>query len=169
MVNKFENCLAALLLSICCCSSVVFALPFNDDMVDVQIRPGSSVRAKAAGSVPLGTTEHRLEKKEDAFALVNPLKGNKNSAANGERLFGVHCSSCHGDISKSPYQPGPVAAKFMAPPDITLPFYKEKPDGYIYGTIHFGGLAMMPAVGFKLSPTETWDIINYIRGIQDSK
>ena len=145
------------------------ALPFNDDMVSVQMRAGSIMRPKALGSVAKGTAVNHLEKKEDALSLVNPIKDDPISSANGRRLFMVNCSPCHGDIAQKPYKPGAVAAKFMAPPDITSDFYKQKEDGYLYGTIHFGGLAMMPPLGWKLSPTEHWDIINYIRKLQNTK
>lgn len=68
------------------------------------------------------------------------------------------------------YAPGPVAMKFAAPPDITQePYRTGRSDGNIYGIIHFGGMAVMPALGWKLSPTEHWDIINYVRHVQATK
>ncbi|RMG39547.1 MAG: hypothetical protein D6719_13070 [Candidatus Dadabacteria bacterium] len=145
------------------------ALPFNDDMVDSQLRTGSIMRPKAADSVPLGSLAFRIEKKEDAFDLINPQKRDAASVARGKRLFAVNCFPCHGNIEAKEYKGGPVSAKFMVPPDISGAYYKNKSDGYIFGTIRFGGLAVMPALGWKLSQSETWDIVNYIRSVQDSK
>jgi len=54
----------------------------------------------------------------------------------------------------------------MSPPDLINDYYRQKSDGYLYGTIHFGGLAVMPGLGWKLSPEEHWDIINFIRQVQ---
>ena len=36
------------------------------------------------------------------------------------------------------------------------------PEGYIFGTVSFGG-ALMPAYGNDLSPSEIWDVVNYVR------
>lgn len=145
------------------------ALPFNDDMVDIQMRTGQIMKPSPENSVPKGSLNYRVEDKAGAEALNNPIKGEKFSVKNGKRLFRVNCYPCHGNIESPEYKPGPVASKFVSPPDITDKYYKAKSDGYIYGVIHFGGLAVMPPVGWKLSPTEHWDIINYIRSVQDSK
>ena len=145
------------------------ALPFNDDMVDIQPRTGAIMKPKAANSVAKGSLAYRVENKQEAEKLTNPLKGDKFSAKSGKRLFRVNCYPCHGDIESPSYKPGPVAAKFMPPPDITNEYYEGKSDGYIYGVIHFGGLAVMPALGWKMSPTEHWDIINYLRSVQKAK
>jgi mono/diheme cytochrome c family protein len=152
--------------------AIASALPFNDDMVNTQLKTGQVMRGPVKGTLPRGMLAYHLENKKDAENLQNPLKGDALSTANGERLFRVNCFPCHGNISASgQYTPGPVAqpGKFMAPPDITSQVYKDKSDGYIYGTIHFGGLAMMPAYGWKLSPTEHWDIFNYVRKVQATK
>ena len=36
------------------------------------------------------------------------------------------------------------------------------PEGYIFGTVTFGG-AFMPSYGNDLSPSEIWDVVNYVR------
>ena len=151
-------------LAALCVGGEAAALPFNDDMVDVQKRTGVMMRQKAPGSVAVGASQYHLASKSDAENLVNPLKDNDASVESGKRLWGVNCLPCHGDISKKPYVPGYVAGKLpLIPPDPTGEMYKTKSDGFFYGTIHFGGAALMPALGWKLSPTEHWDIVNYIR------
>jgi S-disulfanyl-L-cysteine oxidoreductase SoxD len=35
-------------------------------------------------------------------------------------------------------------------------------EGYIFGTVSFGG-ALMPSYGDDLSPSEIWDVVNYVR------
>ena len=143
------------------------ALPFNDDMVDVQKRTGVMMRQKAPGTVPLGMSEYHVATKADAEKMTNPIKADDRSVDNGKRLFSVNCTPCHGDISKKPWAPGYVAAKLpLIPPDPTTDAYKARSDGFFYGTIHFGGAALMPALGWKLSPTEHWDVVNYIRSEQ---
>ncbi len=154
------------------------ALPFNDDMVHSKnskgghnyYATGELMRQKPEGSVATGSMEYSVKDKEEAGTLNTPQKANKQSVFIGKRLFQVNCSPCHGNIEKAGYQMGPVATKFVAPPDITQePYISERSDGYLYGVIHFGGMAVMPALGWKLSPTEHWDIINYVRHVQKTK
>ena len=145
------------------------ALPFNDDMVDVQKRTGTIMRQKAPGSVAVGMSAYHVASREEAEKMTNPLKGDSTSTANGKRLFAVNCLPCHGDISKKPYQPGNVGQKTLqTPPDLTSDTYKTRTDGSIYATIHFG-IRLMPGHGWKLSPTEHWDIVNYVRSQQGVK
>jgi|694.fasta_scaffold02343_18 mono/diheme cytochrome c family protein len=142
------------------------ALPFNDDMVDVQKRTGVIMREKAPGTVALGMSDYYVASREDAEKLVNPLHGDPTSTANGKRLFTVNCQPCHGDISTKPYAPGPVGLKALqTPPDLTSDVYKTRTEGSIYATIHFG-IRLMPGHGWKLSPTEHWDIVNYVKSQQ---
>ncbi len=143
------------------------ALPFNDDMVDVQKRTGVMMRQKAPGSVAVGMSDYYVATKAEAENLTNPVEADERSIDNGKRLFAVNCTPCHGDISKKPWAPGYVAAKLpLVPPDPTTDAYKARSDGFFYGTIHFGGAALMPALGWKISPNEHWDIVNYIRSQQ---
>lgn len=144
-----------------------YSLPFNDDLHHSQkYRPGAMARMKPAGSVPIGSLKHRIENKAEAMALVNPQKGDKLSIFNGKRLYSVNCAPCHG--ANADGNSGPVAqpGKFTPPPNLLADLYKQKPDGYFYGTIEFGGLVVMPPYGWKLSATEKWDIVNYIRKLQ---
>ena len=144
----------------------LFALPFNRDLVDVQIKTGAVMRPKDAESVPMGSLEHRVDTKEVALAMKNPFAGDKHSVVRGKRLFRVNCYPCHGDISKKPYVIGPVAQKapmMAAAPNLSDPAIRNKPDGHFYGFIHLGGMAIMPRYGWKLSPHEHWDIVSYIK------
>lgn len=147
------------------------ALPFNDDMVNINkySRTGVMMRPKPMNSVALGSVATRLTSKEEAESLVNPLKGDAESTARGKRLWAVNCLPCHGDISKIPYQPGYVAAKLpLMPPDPTSDAYKGRTDGFFYGVVHLGAQGIMPVLGWKFSDTEHWDITNYIRAMQNS-
>jgi mono/diheme cytochrome c family protein len=149
--------------------SEAMALPFNDDMVNVQKRTGTIMRQKAPGTVAIGMSEYYVPSREEAEKMTNPVKADATSLANGKRLFAVNCLPCHGDISKKPYAPGAVGKKTLqTPPDLTLDTYKTRTDGSIFATIHFG-IRLMPGHGWKLSPTDHWDIVNYIRNQQGIK
>jgi mono/diheme cytochrome c family protein len=163
----------ALSLATLMASSPVLALPFNSDMVNNQLRAGAIMRPLPEGSVAVGSLPGHLGNRDEALALTNPLKSDKVSPLSGERLFAANCFPCHGDITQKTWQPGPVGQKINAlvagkPPDLTSAYYKAQPDGTFYAAMHFG-FGLMPNVGWKLSPTEHWDIINYIRQVQASK
>lgn len=155
------------------------ALPFNDDMVAVQKRTGTIMRQKAPGTVAIGMSDYYVASREEAEKLTNPVKADAASIGKGKRLFAVNCLPCHGDISKKPYAPGAVGAKALqTPPDLTSVTYQPpiaggdstqgRTDGSIFATIHFG-IRLMPGHGWKISPTDHWDIVNYIRNQQGIK
>jgi mono/diheme cytochrome c family protein len=167
-VGKLKAALVLSLASLVAVSEAI-ALPFNDDMVNVQKRTGTIMRQKAPGTVAIGMSDYYVASREDAEKMINPVKADAASIANGKRLFAVNCLPCHGDISKKPYAPGAVGKKTLqTPPDLTLDTYKTRTDGSIFATIHFG-IRLMPGHGWKLSPTDHWDIVNYIRNQQGIK
>jgi mono/diheme cytochrome c family protein len=159
-------------------ATAAIALPFSDDMVDVQKRTGAMMRQKAPGSVAVGATDYQmLIDKADiegvqklAGTLENPRASAPGSLENGKRLFATNCQPCHGDISKQPWQPGVVGqiavkgAPENAVPNLTEAAMKRSA-GSIYTTIHLG-VRRMPGHGWKLSPTEKWDIVTYVQNYQ---
>lgn len=116
------------------------------------------------GSVPRGKRDRPLAPEEAAKVLRNPVVATKVSLENGSRLYVVYCALCHGMDGKGG---GPVAAKFVPPPDVTASFFRARTDGFLYETIRRGG-PLMPAQGDALSPEERWDIVNYLRSIQEA-
>ena len=60
---------------------------------------------------------------------------------------------------------GPVGPMVGAA-NLLRPLYQEKTDARIYGVI-FYGLRAMPKQGYKLSPEEAWDTVNYLRKLQE--
>lgn len=186
ILRKLTSCLPIILL-LPLVSLVVFALnaealPFNKDMFKSQnVRTGDMVRPVPPESVPIGGLVDRLETEADAQALSNPVKADELSLAAGKRLFEVNCSTCHGYYNDGVHKASPIGELdpntklpkklLLPPPDLSgktpgSETYRTRSDGFFYGTIHFGGAAFMPRMGFKLSSQETWDIVNYIRSIQ---
>ena len=157
----------------------VMALPFNGDMVHsknnttgehMYYSTGQLMREKAQDSVAVGEAGIHPESPDAAEKLSNPVKADEKSQMFGKRLFQINCSPCHGNIELNPYTPGPVASKLgKIPPDLSQePRLLGVTDGYIYGVIDYGR-GIMAAVGWKLSPTEHWDLINYVRHVQSLK
>ena len=149
----------------------LLALPFNDDMVDTPVlRPGISYREPVAGTVPRGSLSRRAPSTVEAAELTNPKSTrDKFSVSHGKRLFEVNCSPCHGVYDSAGKNiPSEIATTKMlkAAPDLNTDYYRERPDGHYFSVVHFG-FGLMPAVGWKLSKDETWDIVTYIRSLQN--
>jgi mono/diheme cytochrome c family protein len=103
-----------------------------------------------------------MDRIEAGEKLQNPVDRTATSVENGKRLFQIYCALCHGPDAKGA---GPVASKFVPPPDLTLEIFRQRTDGFLYATIRDGG-ALMPGQREALSPRERWDIVNYLRDVQ---
>lgn len=164
------------ILVLCAVPVQVYALPFNDDMVDSQIKTGQVMRPKVDGTVALGSLEDFSESKEAATQFENPRSEDFLSITNGRRLYEANCYACHGNVAPrlEEYKPGPVLQFGMPAPNLGHEIYHRaenpslgKTDGYFFATVRYGGLAIMPALGYKLSANEIWDVINYVRSVQE--
>ncbi len=101
--------------------------------------------------------------------LVNPRPATLVSLKNGEKLFNVNCTACHGPTGGGD---GPIAAP-NGPIAGVLPIGPGSPlgfslapgltDGHIYSTISLGR-ARMPNYR-RISPDGRWDVVNYIRDL----
>lgn len=94
--------------------------------------------------------------------LTNPVAKTKQSLENGKLLFAIFCAQCHGPNGKGM---GLVSTKFIPAPDLTLPLFQQRTDGFIYGQIRSGG-PLMPPHGEVLSATERWELVNFVRSLQ---
>lgn len=126
------------------------------------LKPQERPLEPPVGSVPQADWERAINREEAARVLRNPVPPTPASLENGKRLYGIYCTLCHGENGKGG---GPVAVKFVPPPDITTSFFRQRSDGFIYATIRTGG-PLMPAQGEALSAKERWDIVNYLRSLQ---
>jgi len=143
--------------------SLAYGWPWSRDMKDQpSIKPQEAPRRPPANTVSRDGFEPPMSREEAGQRLKNPVKATTASLANGKKLYEIYCAICHGANGKGM---GPVASKFIPPPDLTLPVFRERTDGFLYGTIRNGG-ALMPPYGEVLSPRERWDIVNYLRSLQ---
>lgn len=103
----------------------------------------------------------------DAAAKVkNPVAASKDNLEAGKALFLKHCKSCHGVKGKGD---GPKAANLEVEcGDFTSDSFQKETDGAVfYKTTE--GRDPMPTFKNKLSDTDRWTIINYIRTFASSK
>jgi S-disulfanyl-L-cysteine oxidoreductase SoxD len=151
---------AALLLLV---SEAGFGWPWSTDMYwQPAVRTFSApVPEPPEGTLAVGA-EPALSRDEARDSLTNPVAATPESLGRGQALFETFCFPCHGTQG---HGDGPVGKKFVTPANLTLPMYLKMTDGYIYGTIRNGALNMPPQ-GTALSPEERWDVVNYVRSLQ---
>jgi mono/diheme cytochrome c family protein len=144
----------------------VAAYRFVNNMTQTsRIQPGERVFAMPAGVVSRGgQVVIPREQRDVAAKIQNPVKATRASVALGKERFDVFCVPCHGSEGKGGVT-GPVATKFIPPPDITnAELQRQRTDGYWHSYIMVGG-AVMPAYGEALSSQEAWHIVNYLRAL----
>jgi len=136
---------------------------WTHNMRDTQrVMPGEEMFLMPSGSVARSGGELYFSKEErDAAATRrNPVPATPQSIKQGEELFAVYCTPCHGASGKGD---GLVATKFVPPPDLTNPdLHKVRTDGYWQSYVGAGG-AIMPPYGEALTPEERWSVVNYLR------
>jgi mono/diheme cytochrome c family protein len=128
-----------------------------------RVDTGERVFTMPAGVVPRGgSLLYPREQRELAAKMPNPVKVTEASLAVGRERYQTLCVPCHGAEAKGGVT-GPVAAKFIPPPDLTnADLQKARTDGYWHSYIMVGG-AVMPSYGDALSTREAWDVVNYLR------
>ncbi|RME82261.1 MAG: cytochrome c [Caldilineae bacterium] len=134
---------------------------FMEDQPSVGYREGPRL-GLPEGSIPITG----VELPADGSLPENPVAPTPDSIARGAVLFEVHCAVCHG---RQGLGDGPVAAYFKPPASDVANLTEERiinePDGLIYMTIT-KGFQGMPALGPNLSPQQRWDVVNYLRTLQ---
>ena len=137
--------------------------PKRDMRSTIVINPQKTLpRPPDSLSVPMTGKERVFSREYLAANLRNPVAFDDSVFARGERKYLRTCVPCHGRSMKGD---GPVAAKFIPPPDLLGPVVRERTDGYIYSYIRHGG-AVMPSYGALVTIEETWQVIHYIREMQ---
>lgn len=143
----------------------IIVLRWTHNMTEtVKIVPGERIFAMPTGTLPRtgGELTPPREERDVAAKRPNPVKATPESIARGKALFTIYCTPCHGAGAKGD---GPVAPKFIPPPDLTnATLQRQRSDGYLQHVIGTGG-AVMPAYGEALSPEERWDVVNFLRSI----
>jgi S-disulfanyl-L-cysteine oxidoreductase SoxD len=124
-------------------------------------RAEDSPRPEPKYSVPLGANLF-IADRDDAQDLQNPVPRTARSVQRGRIIFLDRCACCHGAEG---HGGGPVSKFFPPAPDLSYVAVKVRSDGYIFGTMTFGGRAM-PALAEGLSTKERWDIVNFVRATQ---
>jgi mono/diheme cytochrome c family protein len=97
---------------------------------------------------------------ESLMTKKNPVSQSQGSIAAGQKIFTARCVACHGATGNGD---GPDAANLgIHPANLTDPSLRSQPDGALFGRITMGKKPM-PAYGMRLSATDRWNLVNYVR------
>jgi mono/diheme cytochrome c family protein len=97
----------------------------------------------------------------EAAKVKNPVAASAESASAGKRVYTRMCSRCHGPEGKGD---GPAATTPV--PDLTdAKSDYGGSDGEIFSVIHDGVSADMDGYAARLSDTDIWNVVNYIRSV----
>jgi mono/diheme cytochrome c family protein len=88
----------------------------------------------------------------------NPVAGNANATALGQKLYLANCMTCHGQSGRGD---GPGAAALEKKPADLTKKVRTQTDGELFWKISEG---KSPMVSWKsLSETQRWELVNYIK------
>lgn len=97
---------------------------------------------------------------ESLMVKKNPVTQSQDSIAAGQKIYSQRCAACHGATG---HGDGPDAANLgITPANLSDPRLRTQPDGALFGRITMGKRPM-PAYGLRLSATDRWNLVNYVR------
>jgi mono/diheme cytochrome c family protein len=92
----------------------------------------------------------------------NPVAVSESSLAAGQKIYVKRCVACHGKAGNGD---GPDAADLgIHPAKLSDPLIREETDGELFYKITVGKKPM-PNYGSRLSLTDRWNVINYLRSL----
>ena len=97
---------------------------------------------------------------DPSAAKKSPIAPTQDSIAAGQKIYSKTCMMCHG---KSGDADGPAVIELnIHPAKLSNPQLKTESDGSLFWKISTGKKPM-PAYGKRLSETDRWNLVNYVR------
>jgi mono/diheme cytochrome c family protein len=123
--------------------------------------------AFAFQGTPLTATTPRRGGNPEAAKIKNPLPNTPESIGTGRKTYSRLCVRCHGPAGKGD---GGGAGAGGQPADLTDDTWDfGASDGEIFSVIREGTSADMESYAERISETDTWHLINYIRSIRSPR
>jgi mono/diheme cytochrome c family protein len=142
---------------------------FSERQLNTQLAPRVKLLAFLTaflGSALLAVSEEQPGSKEKWTAPAaearkkNPVAVSESTLAAGQKIYLKRCVECHGKTGNGD---GPDAADLgIHPAKLSDPTIQEQADGTLFWKITVGKKPM-PNYGTRLSPTDRWNVINYLR------
>jgi len=99
-----------------------------------------------------------------AQKLKSPLTAGQAKPELGKTAYEQSCAGCHGSDGKG--KSAAAAAMKIKPTNLTDHRMDSMKDGEIYWVVTNGVAKTMPGFKDKLSETERWRIVNYVRSLR---
>ena len=97
----------------------------------------------------------------EAAKVKNPVATSPESISAGKRVYTRMCGRCHGAEGK-----GDGTAATAPVPDLTDDTWDYGgSDGEIFAVIHDGVSADMDGYAARLSATDIWNVVNFVRSV----
>lgn len=148
---------------------------------------GRTARLPVLGAVARGQTwldDHYYRGLTNgSFAAQLPLERPEISPTmtfmkRGQRQFDIYCAACHGvdgsgqgmvhQRAAQLLEAGKLGTAWVPPVNLHEQQYREQADGQIFATIS-NGARTMPAYGDRLSESDRWAVVAYVRALQLSR
>jgi cytochrome c5 len=134
-----------------------------------------TMQAPVKGTIPRGFTFFDYPSSNDGYEAAgrdvkNPLVMNEENMMEGERLYGIYCTHCHGETGAGDGNLVQIG-KFPPPPSYSAGAssrggaMKDLNDGKIYHTITYG-INLMGAHASQISPEDRWKIVMHVHKLQ---
>jgi mono/diheme cytochrome c family protein len=126
-------------------------------------KPQEQQKAPESKEKPAGETKTGSKIPAEESQRPNTVKPDADSIAQGKRMFTSQCAMCHGTAGDGK---GDLAEDMK----LKLPDYRDPEalknftDGDLF-YIMTNGKGQMPDQGDRLSATQKWNLINYIRSL----
>jgi mono/diheme cytochrome c family protein len=115
-------------------------------------------------------------KNAEAAKLANPVASTPESLAAGKTAYDTNCAACHGSMGQGAVKAGTAISIISEqggkqPPDLTDDQWDNgSTDGEIFAIIKKGiPPTMMAGWNGRISDTEIWSIVNYLRALAAKK
>ena len=93
-------------------------------------------------------------------AKKNPIAPTQESIGAGQKIYAKTCTMCHGKTGDAD---GPAVIELnIHPAKLSDPNLEKESDGSLFWKITTGKKPM-PAYGKRLSETDRWNLVNYVR------
>lgn len=118
----------------------------------------------ARGKLPFPYGKGESEAKRAEEELVNPYTKSETRLNRGKEVYENFCLVCHGSQGKGD---GPIIPKFPNPPSLTGKRIRKYKDGRLFHIVSRGS-GDMPSHAEQISEEDRWNLIQYVRFIQET-
>lgn len=168
MATRFSGWMLLFLIAagILCSVPAAHAFPWDIDMYrGAAVQPLSRApRVMPSGTMPVDQGEPPMSV-EESSSLPNPLSATPENLVAGKHLFLTDCAPCHGESGAG--NGSVVHLLKETPKDLQSAKVRAHPDGFIYGVIR-NGYELMPSYGDAMSSAERWQVVLYVRSLQQA-